>query len=563
MRRIYLKNQTRGIFWCFLILSFLGVWGGAFAQTSDTSKVNALNRLAEEYYLQQPAKTQELANEALQLAQKINYPRGIAQAYYNQSLVYKLKANYVEEMRALLTALKIFQQLNEQLSVATIYRSIGVLQNQQIEHNLKPNSFEKAREYFNKAIKIFQKLNNPIGEAKTFKSIGNLYSSHKKYSEGISYYLEALKIQEKLQNQEEIANLYNNLGVAYFEQNQYAPAMEYYQKSLAIILKINNLVRLAAAFYNIGRVYLIKNQTEKAFDAAQKSLEYAQKSQIRQAIREAYWLLTEVYAQKQNYAEAYRYHKAYKQVADSIYSVEIVEKTTQIQALYESEVKEQQLNLLRKEKKITQLWLSGSLGLFVIIVIISGLVIYYQSTNIRKNRRINEQKEALYQVEQTLQTTALENEKLKAIRLAEDLGFRNKELMTFTLSFAQKNNILQEIRQEMQEIAINLDKPAQKRLGRLVNQVDIALKTEDDWEEFKLYFEKTHSGFFEKLKTDFNELSNSELRLCALTRLNMNTKEIADILGISPDSVRMARYRLRKKLNLNTDDNLMDLILKY
>ena len=72
-----------------------------------------------------------------------------------------------------------------------------------------------------------------------------------------------------------------------------------------------------------------------------------------------------------------------------------------------------------------------------------------------------------------------------------------------------------------------------------------------------------HDGFFKDLKQAFPEVSNAELKLCALLRLNMNLKESAKILGIAVDSVKTARYRLRKKLGLKTEDNLVDFLIQF
>jgi DNA-binding CsgD family transcriptional regulator len=87
------------------------------------------------------------------------------------------------------------------------------------------------------------------------------------------------------------------------------------------------------------------------------------------------------------------------------------------------------------------------------------------------------------------------------------------------------------------------------------------LSIDKDWEDFRLQFEQVHQGFFKQLKDQCPELSTSELKLCALIKLNLSMKETPTILGISPESVKTARYRLRKKLQLSHEENLIDFIL--
>jgi len=90
-----------------------------------------------------------------------------------------------------------------------------------------------------------------------------------------------------------------------------------------------------------------------------------------------------------------------------------------------------------------------------------------------------------------------------------------------------------------------------------------SFRIDQDWENFKLMFDEVHPNFFVVLKERYPDLGNAELKLSALLRLNMNLKESSKVLGISPDSVKTARYRLRKKLNLEHDHNLVDFFISF
>src|SRR5699024_8700294 len=102
---------------------------------------------------------------------------------------------------------------------------------------------------------------------------------------------------------------------------------------------------------------------------------------------------------------------------------------------------------------------------------------------------------------------------------------------------------------------------ADKKLSDLKHLVDYSFNLDEDWEDFKHYFEEVHTGFFEALKQQAPTLTTSELRLSALVKLNLTIKEIATILNITPDSVKTARYRLRKKLDMNTEDDLSEFMM--
>ena len=81
--------------------------------------------------------------------------------------------------------------------------------------------------------------------------------------------------------------------------------------------------------------------------------------------------------------------------------------------------------------------------------------------------------------------------------------------------------------------------------------------TKDTWKEFELRFQDVHSDFYDKLNTLYPDLSPNELRLCAFLRLNMTTKDIAAITYLSINSINVARHRLRKKLDIDQDENLI------
>jgi DNA-binding CsgD family transcriptional regulator len=173
---------------------------------------------------------------------------------------------------------------------------------------------------------------------------------------------------------------------------------------------------------------------------------------------------------------------------------------------------------------------------------ISGYIIYVMAGQYNRNKRVVAD---------------------KFIKLKEELNRKNVEISSYTLNFIQKNEIMEELKNQINELRKQSDPTTNLRLTRINRMVDETFRSEDEWETFRLTFEQMHNGFFSTLKQSFPEITNAELKLCALLRLNMNLKESAKILGISPDSVKTARYRLRKKFGLITNENLVDFLIKF
>ncbi|MEA3446274.1 MAG: LuxR C-terminal-related transcriptional regulator, partial [Bacteroidota bacterium] len=86
------------------------------------------------------------------------------------------------------------------------------------------------------------------------------------------------------------------------------------------------------------------------------------------------------------------------------------------------------------------------------------------------------------------------------------------------------------------------------------------IDSDNDWQQFKLHFEEVHIGFFDNLKTNYPGLTQNELKLCAYLRINLSSKEIAQMLHNTSDTINKSRYRLRKKLNLSNEDDLIEFI---
>lgn len=146
----------------------------------------------------------------------------------------------------------------------------------------------------------------------------------------------------------------------------------------------------------------------------------------------------------------------------------------------------------------------------------------------------------------------LRNEKLQT-----EINFKNQELGSSTLHLLQRGKVLTKIKEElMAENQATLDT---KKVIRLISEVE---RSEDDWDRFAVHFDHVHSNFLTLLKEKFPTLTANELKLCAFLKMNLSSKEIADLMSISLKAVEVGRYRLRKKLQINTEVNLHDFLIE-
>lgn len=184
----------------------------------------------------------------------------------------------------------------------------------------------------------------------------------------------------------------------------------------------------------------------------------------------------------------------------------------------------------------------------------------------RTTARVREQKNLelkIQEEEHKRQVLEAEREiiRLKTENLLAQVEHKNRELAAIAMQISHKNDFLNRLKLRLELIAKGINPVSQKEVMELIRNIDNDLKMDKEWQRFEHHFEEVHSGFIKKLKEMYPELTPSELRLCAYLRLNMTTKDIAQILNISVRGVEISRYRLRKKLKLETDTNLVDFML--
>ena len=197
---------------------------------------------------------------------------------------------------------------------------------------------------------------------------------------------------------------------------------------------------------------------------------------------------------------------------------------------------------------------------YVVLLILVFIAMYrYQKTRIKKkSRKIDEAKEL------ELDKRQQEVLQLREAKIESELRHVNNLLAASTMNLVVKNDFLESVKEELKQVKENGKILQTKQaLEQIVKEIDVKLKLKEDWKQFEYHFDKVHGNFLNRIRAKFKDLSPSEQKLCAFLRLNLNTKEIANLMGISPRGVEVARYRLRKKLDLDTNQNLSKFILEF
>jgi len=166
-----------------------------------------------------------------------------------------------------------------------------------------------------------------------------------------------------------------------------------------------------------------------------------------------------------------------------------------------------------------------------------------------------------FDTEKSILNTEIKYRDLKMHKYTEDIELKNKQLSTQLLRGIEKDRALQKVHTELKKLLKKSPDHMQEMISPLLKTIEHNKVSDKDWEAFRFYFEGVHRGFDEKLTSNFPLLTAQDLRHCALIRSKLNINECANLLGISPDSVKTSRYRLKKKLQLGPQQSLLDFLM--
>lgn len=296
----------------------------------DTSTVRALYRIAIQYYNTGAySKADSIAQQAVKLAEKLNFKKGIAPSLNLIGTISKNQGNYSKALDSYFKALKIDEELKDKGGIAKRFGNIGIVY-------LNQGDYPKALDYYFKALKIAEELGNKNGIAANICNIGLLYYNQGNYPKALDYDFKALKMAEEIGNKNQIGTILGNIGIVYTEQKDYSKALDYYFKALKIDEELGNKNAIARHFGNIGNVYLAQGVFPKALDYYFKTFEISKELGDKNQMAISLGNTASVYISMKKYHDAYNYLYRAIALSDSIGSKDnIKEWYINLSQLYE------------------------------------------------------------------------------------------------------------------------------------------------------------------------------------------------------------------------------------
>ena len=419
------------------------------------------------------------------------------------------------------------------------------------------SNLEKAQTYWEESYEIYLDQNEEKEISDLLNNLAVIFYRKQEYENAKKYFKRSSRIKTKLgQDEELLVPIYLNLSSIFIAEEAYDSSFYYCNKAneIAEAYNVNHLKGICAS--GIGIHYLAMDEVKLAKRFLLKSMEYSDELPSIQTELEVLRSLAECYDELNQIDSA---NSIRREIVSLQYDL-AVKQSSKIGSVdefaYWQKQKEAELKIVNAEKENERLKKRMLLLLIIALVVLVLAVffsIFQRFKRISASKKLDELRISTMEVEQQKMTAELESKNKEALLQQQQIDHKNRELSMATLHMVAKNDMLSEIRQFL---SIKLPDNTS-----ILKKIDSFISSDSDWEQFKIQFENVHTNFFKVLTSSYPEITSEEIRLCAYLRMNLDSKEIAQILFISPDAVNKRRARLRKKMKLNREDNLNQLLI--
>ncbi|MBD0254434.1 MAG: tetratricopeptide repeat protein [Cytophagales bacterium] len=447
-------------------------------RVEDTARVNVLNELALYYKNQDPARTIAYARQAAQLSRQLHFEKGLAYAYNQMGGVHSGLNQYATAIAWFNKALGLYRKLGITKGQQAALINIGLVYHKQ---NLYPN----AVEYYLRGLRLAEARGDEIRMANVLNHLGDVYAGQEDYPQALAYYRKSLLLRKKHFKQgRPVSQTLSSIGNVYLEQHAYAKSLPYFEQALRGLTQADQDMR-AVCLANLGLAYgggaggglgqypkalaylnqalRVQQQVSDPYATpsileglacvhyrtgelakseayARQALALARQLENKSLSAELCQLLARIYAGQGKYGPAYDYHVRFVQARDSILNQEATRRLARLQAGYETQKKQVEIELLKRGRQQDALRRNAAGAGLLALLAVAGLVVSRQRLRIRKNRLLVAQSTEISE-----KNKLLEQQADVLGRQAAQLTRTNTQLAEQAAQLAQQTEKLREL----------------------------------------------------------------------------------------------------------------------
>lgn len=472
----------------------------------------------------------EQVSEAYEIRQKYGLADTTA-CLVNMGIFYVELGQYPTALKLYLDALAVYESRDDEYNISQVHSNLGILYKM-------TNEFDKAELYYKQALTTQEKLGHRRKAHYSHNNLGLLYFEQGKTEAALKHLQKALDEVKAIGSYQAYWAPLLNLGYYHNEAGNHETAIEFLLQAYTTSDTTNNIngkalssIHLASVYNTIGRFDLAKKYGAEGIEL---SGEYGNLPTLEYAL----YVVQTIYKSHGEYEEALRVYDRFVSVKDSIMNAQKTEQIARLETRYELAQKEREIETLgqkQKELELNEKVSKLQIGILIaVLAIIISFGFYYFKTQKARLR------------EHQLQNRILHG-----------------EVTSITKQVAAKNQMLDDLKAQLEVLKNAKPTEGNASFLSLFKLIESNSKSETEWSSFVELFNTLHPLFFSRLEKAYPDLSNTELRLAALIKLRLSLKEIAEVVNITPASVKQARYRLKKKLDLAQEQDLAKFLYEF
>lgn len=400
--------------------------------------------------------------------------------------------------------------------------------------------YDECKNYLTQALQYpIPNLRNKISITNT---LGLICRNYGQYPQALSTFKQVLAMAVSGRDTVWAGIANGNIGSVYFMQKQYARALPYIQTDYQQSLKNGETHNAVIALLRLAHISLESNQLKKTDTQLTDAVVLLahDKRPVLKYQADLYKLRALYYERINNLQQALVFTKKYEAAKDSLVKQDNIAAVDRVGLRWEKDKHLIQLNRLKDDARLATTQLAFIIAI-LIILLIAAIVIYR-----RKIVQAKKDKELLIS---------------QKTDIGHDLENATSALAVYTKKLKDKNEVIEQFRKKIDRLQTNVyDEDEIEQLNSLVQT---HIMTDETWNEFKKLFNKVHSKFFYNLTGNFPRLSVTDVRLLSLIKLGLNNREMANMLGITVEGIKKAKQRLRKKMDLASDQDIETAIADF
>ncbi len=484
-----------------------------------------------------PSESLEKSLQAKLLSESIGYDIGLAKSLHRAATNYGQLGDYENALKFATQARELVKGLNDKPLEAAAAQTIGTA-----FYNL--GDYESALRFGYECLEIAQQINTPILIAKAYTTLGNTYFQLHDYPNARDVFEKCLAICTEMNHRYGQSVSLNNLANIYEQLNDYQTALELHQKSLSIKEELGDHSGYAHLLISIGNCHLRLGKLNKAEIAYKKSLTVSRKCSDKTETINALYSLGKLYNIKTDHQQAVQMLQQALSLLEEVKKLErLADVHDELSKAFEASGKlKQAIAHIQQYQVVREEMLNEA-----VITQTKKLQILHQVAQMAREREIF---------------------RLKAEQAEKELAHKKQEIVSMAMSLVQKNELVEKLKSNLSQLTRAISTKTEsseitETIKAVIDNLDKAKSGEKGWKLFEQQFESVHQDFIKTLLFRFPDLTKTELRLCVLLKIQLSTKEIAQLLFLSPRSVETYRLNLRRKFELPANTNLTEFLLSF